>query len=82
LLRRTPGKAGCCPCPTARHAPAPERSSEKKISKENDMRSFLGAILAALVFAATIFIMAAAPGFLSDSASTVPVHASIREAGR
>jgi hypothetical protein len=26
--------------------------------------------------------MAAAPGFLSDSASTVPVHASIREAGR
>lgn len=46
------------------------------------MRSFLAAVFAVLVFTATIFTLAAAPGFLSDQASTVPNRASAREAGR
>ena len=58
------------------------RVFDKKILKENDMHSFLAAICAVLVFTATIFTLVAAPGFLSDPASTVPNRADTRDAGR
>lgn len=48
------------------------------------MRTPLGAlrlIASALLFAVIIFMLAAAPGFLSDASSTVPVNAA-RETGR
>ena len=43
---------------------------------EQNMRSFLAAVFAVLVFTATIFTLVAAPGFLSDQASIVPNHAT------
>ena len=46
------------------------------------MRSFVAAVFAVLVFTAAIFTLVAAPGVLSDQASTVPNRAHTREAGR
>lgn len=46
------------------------------------MRSTLVIAVGAIVFAATIFAVVAAPGFLSDGASTVPVGPYTREAGQ
>ena len=55
---------------------------DKKIPKENDMRSLFGLALGAIAFAATILIITSAPGFLTDRDSTVPNPGFAREAGR
>jgi len=46
------------------------------------MRSLLGAALGAIAFAATILILSAAPGVLSDRDSTVPACPVLREVGK
>jgi hypothetical protein len=46
------------------------------------MRSILIIATGAIVFAATILTLVAAPGFLTDRASTVPVRHHPREVGR
>jgi len=70
------------PCPVARHATPPEGFSDGKIPKEIEMRSIVIIATGAIVFAATMLTLVAAPGFLAERASTVPVRHDPREAGR
>ena len=38
---------------------------------------YLKVVLGSLLLAATVYVILAAPGFLTDAASTVPVHQQI-----
>jgi hypothetical protein len=57
-------------------------SSDQKIPKEIEMRSILIIATGAIIFAATMLTLAAAPGFLTERASTVPLRHDPRESGR
>ena len=57
-------------------------SSDQKIPKEIEMRSILIIATGAIIFAATMLTLAAAPGFLTERASTVQVGPYPRETGR
>jgi len=46
------------------------------------MRSLIAAVFAAVVFAATIFTLVAAAGFLSEQSSTLQLSADARGAHR
>ena len=46
------------------------------------MRSILIIATGAIIFAATMLTLAAAPGFLTERASTVPLRHDPRESGR
>jgi hypothetical protein len=70
------------PGPGAHDATRPEGSSDQKIPKEINMRSILIVATGAIIFAAAMLTLAAAPGFLTERASTVPLRCYPRETGR
>ena len=70
------------PLPRRTRCDAAVGSSDQKIPKEIEMRSILIIATGAIVFAATMLTLVAAPGFLTERASTVPLRCYPRETGR